>query len=313
MDFKSGTDMHLKLHDCDICPRECHADRFTSQLGYCRSDASFTISSICIHKGEEPVISGDMGICNIFFTHCNLQCIYCQNFQISDNTTPVSSAVMALEDVILRVSSILDSGINRVGFVSPSHFVPQMKIIIHTVESLGYKPVWVYNSNGYDKPETLRSLEGLIDVYLPDFKYMEAGLAGEYSDARDYPENASLALKEMFRQKGSVVHLDENNNALSGMIIRHLVLPGQIENSMKVLNFIAEELSPKLHISLMSQYFPTPKVSCHPLLKNTVTPEEYAVVVSRMEELDLHNGWVQELDSSSHYRPDFEQEQPFEE
>jgi putative pyruvate formate lyase activating enzyme len=220
---------------------------------------------------------------------------------------------MALEDVILRVSSILDSGINRVGFVSPSHFVPQMKIIIHTVESLGYKPVWVYNSNGYDKPETLRSLEGLIDVYLPDFKYMEAGLAGEYSDARDYPENASLALKEMFRQKGSVVHLDENNNALSGMIIRHLVLPGQIENSMKVLNFIAEELSPKLHISLMSQYFPTPKVSCHPLLKNTVTPEEYAVVVSRMEELDLHNGWVQELDSSSHYRPDFEQEQPFEE
>ena len=311
MDFKSFTDPLLKLNDCDICPRECHADRFTSQLGFCRSDASFTISSICIHKGEEPVISGDTGICNIFFTHCNLQCIYCQNFQISDNTTPVSSAVMALEDVILRVSSILDSGINRVGFVSPSHFVPQMKIIIHTVESLGYKPVWVYNSNGYDKPETLRSLEGLIDVYLPDFKYMEAGLAGEYSDARDYPENVSLALKEMFRQKGSVLHLDENNNALSGMIIRHLVLPGHIENSMKVLNFIAEELSPKLHISLMSQYFPTPKVSCHPLLKNTVNPEEYAVVVSGMEELDLHNGWVQDLDSSSHYRPDFEQEQPF--
>lgn len=311
MDLTSFPDpLHL-LHDCDLCPRNCHADRFTTSLGYCESDASFHISSICIHKGEEPVISGNKGICNIFFTHCNLQCIYCQNYQISDNTISAKSTAMDLEEVIRQITMILDSGINRVGFVSPSHFVPQMMILIHTVESLGYKPVWVYNSNGYDKPETLRSLEGLIDVYLPDFKYMDSNLAGEYSDAPDYPEMASLAIKEMFRQKGAVLHLDENDNALSGMIIRHLVLPGHTGNSLKVLNFIAGELSPKIHISLMSQYFPTPKVSCHPKLGNTVSAEEYAVIVAEMDRLSLDNGWIQELDSALHYRPDFDEAHPF--
>ena len=311
MDFASFLEPLQKLHDCNLCPRACHADRFTKELGYCESDASFNISSVCIHKGEEPAISGDKGICNIFFTHCNLQCIYCQNHQISNNSTPGESTTMALEEVIHQITTILDSGISRVGFVSPSHFLAQVRIIIDCVHSMGYKPVWVYNSNGYDKPESLKSLEGIIDVYLPDLKYMDAELANDYSDAPDYPKAASIALKEMFRQKGSILHLDENNCALSGMIIRHLVLPGQIENSKKVLNFIAEELSTKLNVSLMSQYFPTPKVSCHPKLKNHVLAREYEAVVAEMERLGMHNGWIQDLDSSGTYRPDFDEEYPF--
>jgi putative pyruvate formate lyase activating enzyme len=312
MDSTSFLEHLGKLHDCDLCPRECHADRFSDKLGYCESDASFNISSICIHHGEEPAISGDKGICNIFFTHCNLQCIYCQNYQISDNDISGNPTKMEIDEVIRQVTEILDSGIGKVGFVSPSHFIPQVKIIIRIIESLGYKPVWVFNTNGYDKPDTLRSLEGMIDVYLPDFKYMEPDLADEYSDAPDYPEVAAQALKEMFRQKGAELLLGKDGTAESGIIIRHLVLPGQLENSLKVLGFIAEELSPKLHISLMSQYYPTPRVSCHPKLKNTVSSEEYSSVVSELDRLGMYNGWIQELSSSSHYRPDFDASQPFE-
>jgi putative pyruvate formate lyase activating enzyme len=311
MDFTSFLSSLGVLHDCDLCPRECHVDRFTEKLGYCKSGASFNISSIFIHKGEEPAISGEEGICNIFFSHCNLQCIYCQNYQISDNRIPGISTIMKLEEVIGQVTAILDSGINRVGFVSPSHFIPQVKIIIQCIHSLGYKPVWVFNTNGYDKVSTLRSLEGLIDVYLPDLKYMERGLAGEYSDAPDYPEVATAALKEMFRQKGATLHFGDDGTATSGIIIRHLVLPGHKENSTKVLNFI-EELSPNLYISLMSQYYPTLKVSCHPKLNTTVSNEEYSQIVSELDRLEMYHGWVQDLTSATHYQPDFEKEQPFE-
>ena len=312
MDFTSFLSSLDILHDCDLCPRECHADRFTEKRGYCKSGASFNIASICIHKGEEPAICGKDGICNIFFSHCNLQCIYCQNYQISDNRIPVNSTLMNLDEVISQVTAILDTGINRVGFVSPSHFIPQVKIIIQCIHSLGYKPVWVFNTNGYDKVETLRSLEGLIDVYLPDLKYMEQYLADEYSDAPDYPEVATAALKEMFRQKGATLHIGKDGTAESGIIIRHLVLPGHKENSLKALNFIANELSPKLHISLMSQYYPTPAVSCHPKLNTTVSSEEYSLIVAELDRLEMYNGWVQELSSAKHYKPDFERENPFE-
>jgi putative pyruvate formate lyase activating enzyme len=311
MDFTSFLEPLGKLHDCDLCPHECHEDRFSDKLGTCKSGASFNISSIYIHMGEEPAINGENGICNIFFTHCNLQCIYCQNYQISDNRTSQKSTAMELDEVIRQVTEILDSGIRRVGFVSPSHFIPQVKIIIRCIQSLGYDPVWVFNTNGYDKPETLRSLEGMIDVYLPDFKYMDSALASEYSGVPDYPEMAKLALKEMFRQKGAILHTGKDGTAESGMIIRHLVLPGHTENSLKVLNFITEELSPDLHISLMSQYYPTTRVSGHPKLKNTVSSEEYALVVSEMDRLGMYNGWIQELSSASHYQPDFEKEHPF--
>jgi putative pyruvate formate lyase activating enzyme len=298
-----------ELSDCALCPRECHANRITGPLGWCRSGATFSISSICIHRGEEPVISGNDGICNIFFTNCNLQCVYCQNWQISDNRLDHSPDQMEFDEVIRQISNILDLGIKRVGFVSPSHFIPQVLAIIHAVESSGYDPVWVYNSNGYDKAETLRRLEGIIDVYLPDLKYMEPGIAKEWSQAEDYPEVATAALREMFRQKGSMLHLDEDGTAESGIIIRHL---GEPQNSKKVLQFIANELSPRLHVSLMSQYYPTPAVSCHPKLSRTVTRAQYRAVTDEMERLGLHNGWIQEHESHDFYRPDFEKEHPFE-
>jgi len=312
MDYSSFLSPLEELRDCTLCPRNCHADRFSSKPGYCKSGVSFNISSVCIHRGEEPVISGKDGICNIFFTNCNLQCIYCQNWQISANRKERNYNEMPLEMVIREITAILDGGINMIGFVSPSHLIPQMRIIINILDSLGYNPVKVYNTNGYDKPETLKSFEGIIDVFLTDFKYMDTLLAKEYSDAADYPQVAAKALKEMFRQKGAALHLSSDGKAESGIIIRHLVLPGQMENSRKVLRFIAEEISTKLHISLMSQYYPTPGVSCHPILKRPLKQDEYNAVVDEMNILGFSNGWIQELESKHNYQPDFQRKHPFE-
>jgi putative pyruvate formate lyase activating enzyme len=312
LNFDSFTGPLQELRDCALCPRNCHADRLSGPGGYCKSDASFNIASVCIHKGEEPAISGSTGICNIFFTNCNLQCIYCQNHQISGNQLRRHATDIPLEEVVMQVTRILDQGINRVGFVSPSHFIPQMKVIISIIRSMGYQPVWVYNSNGYDKAETLRTLEGVIDVYLPDLKYMQEDPARRYSGAGDYPLHAAKALKEMYRQKGAALILDEDQLAVSGIIVRHLVLPGHVSNSLAVLRFLAEDISPKIHVSLMAQYYPANKVKHHPILGHGITESEYRQVAEEMENLGIFNGWIQEFESSDFYRPDFDQSHPFE-
>ena len=301
----------LDLHECTCCPRECEADRGSARLGYCWSGTDIIVSSVCTHRGEEPVISGRHGICNIFFSHCNMQCVFCQNYQISRNHTngPWLTDTAA---VIAEIEAVLRAGATGVGFVSPSHFVPQMLEIINGLKARGYRQVYLYNSNGYDKVEVIRSLEGVIDVYLPDLKYLDEQLGREYSDTPGYPETATAAIKEMFRQKGSSILLDDQGVIESGLIIRHLVLPGQIENSRAVLRWIAGELSPSVHVSLMSQYHPTPAVRDHPQLGRTLRAEEYKKVVDEFERLGFYRGWVQELGSPHSYRPDFDNRHPFE-
>lgn len=302
----------MNLHDCTICPRECHADRFKGGTGYCRTDAGLNIASICIHRGEEPVIGGKDGICNIFFSGCNLRCIYCQNHEISQPCLHDRHFENDLEKALLQISGLLSQGINTVGFVSPSHMVPQMKEIILGLHSLGHKPVIVYNSNGYDKSETLRSLEGLVDVYLPDFKYVSSSPANEFSGASDYPVIAIDSLKEMYRQMGSTLHTDKNGIAERGLLIRHLVLPGHVEESKRVLETIAEELSPGVNVSLMSQYHPMHRAATFPPLDRSLYKAEYDEVVTYMNELGFRNGWLQEIESNDNYLPDFSKEHPFE-
>ena len=297
---------------CVQCPRNCGADKNSKESGYCRSDESFNISSICIHRGEEPVISGKIGICNVFFAHCNLQCIYCQNIQISKNRETFPSEAQSLDEVVQNIIHCLDSGCKAVGFVSPSHCITQMKSIISALHSKGYKPIIVYNSNGYDKVETLCEIEELIDVYLPDFKYLDSKIAGEYSDAPDYPEVATTAIREMFRQKGSTLRIDDDGQIESGLIIRHLILPGNLKNSLAVLNYIADYFSVSVAVSLMSQYYPIAAVKSYPVLNRKIMVEEYNEVVNEMEKLGFYKGWVQELDSSENYQPDFNNKHPFE-
>ncbi len=300
------------LRDCRLCPRNCGADRFSADLGYCNSDASFYISSICVHRGEEPPISGPHGICNVFFGHCNLQCVYCQNHQISNNCGPRAARRWSLREVLQEIVSCLDAGCEGVGFVSPSHVVPQVKVIVNALHELGLKPVIVYNTNGYDTLHTLRDIESLVDVYLPDFKYTDGELARKYSGAANYPGIAAKALKEMYRQKGSSLLLNERGVAERGILIRHLVLPGHVENSIGVLRFIAEEVSTSLHISLMSQYHPAFRALTMPPIHRPLYKEEYDAVVDAFYGLGLRNGYFQEMDSFENYRPDFDKGHPFE-
>lgn len=310
-EFYTSTEMKMLEH-CTICPRECRVNRFEGGVGYCGTDAGLNIASICIHRGEEPPISGPNGICNIFFAACNLQCIYCQNNDISRPGSGSGQKPVTLIETLDIIEGFLGQLIKGVGFVSPSHVVPQMKAIIRDIKARGLDPIIVYNSNGYDKPETLRSLEGLIDVYLPDYKYATNRLSGTYSDAYDYPAIALKALKEMYYQMGSALHLDEDGIAERGMLIRHLVLPGHAEESKKVLRMIAEELSPGVHLSLMSQYHPTFQVRDHPLIGRPLYRDEYRSVVEEMEKLGFRNGWVQDPDSNNNYLPDFSRKHPFE-
>jgi putative pyruvate formate lyase activating enzyme len=300
-----------ELRDCSICPRECHVDRASAKLGFCQSGVGFSVASIFPHKGEEPVISGANGICNIFFNHCNMLCVYCQNYEISRNRESVAEESQNVEGILERIEQVLDGGIRLVGFVSPSHFIPQMKVLIAALRELRPGLRFVFNNGGYDRVEVIRELEELVDVYLPDFKYYDESLARRYSQAPHYPEIAKGVLKEMFRQRGSNLWIGDDGVVESGLIIRHLVLPGEVENSKEILRFIAEELSPGVHVSLMSQYWPTPAVRDHAKLGRKVTPAEYEEVLAEFSRLGFYRGWVQELESPDHYRPQFSSDLPF--
>jgi len=301
-----------ELADCAFCPRDCHANRVNGEPGYCHTGAGFSVASIFAHRGEEPVLSGKHGICNIFFTGCNMQCAYCQNYQISRMQSEAGKSGTDLSEIVRQIETILNAGSRAVGFVSPSHVIPQVKIIIAALRKRGHNPVFVFNTNAYDKQGSIASLDGMIDVWLPDLKYMDEGLGRLYSDTSNYPEIATAAIKQMYDRVGYDLRLDDDGSIESGLVIRHLVLPGQVENSKAVLRWIAEELSPSVHISLMSQYHPIPLVAGHSELGRTLRAEEYAVVLEESERLGFDRGWIQKLDSSEYYRPDFNRPDPFE-
>ncbi len=299
------------LSSCTLCPRECRVDRFHSSSGVCGTDAGFHIASVCIHRGEEPAIMGEKGICNIFFTGCNLHCIYCQNHQISRARSSVKVAPVSLQAVLDRVEEALDQGVRAVGLVSPSHVVPQAVAIIRGLHSRGRKPVIVWNTNAYEKPETIRSLEGLVDVYLPDLKYISPNLSAMYSGMPDYPVYAKASIREMYRQKGSSLITGDDGQAESGLVIRHLVLPCQAEESIGVLKYIAEEISTGVSISLMAQYHPVGRATSIHGLNRTITDDEYGRVTDAFHKLGFRKGWIQEPGSPACFMPDFGREQPF--
>ena len=304
------SDFFYLLENCELCPRKCGANRLKGERGYCNSGAGFEISSICIHNGEEPPISGKLGICNIFFPHCNIQCVFCQNCQISDNKTFIKSP-LTLNNVVDQIISILNRGINILGFVSPTHYLPQVIAITEAVRKRGYEPVTLWNSNAYELPEILGLLDESIDVFMPDFKYSDNDLAERFSDATDYPGVAEKAIQKMIQMRGARLICDENGLAYRGMIIRHLVLPGHPGNSLSALRTIAENLSANIPVSLMSQYHPEHQAQKFPEIYRRVSGSEYKAVTDEYMLLEL-SGWFQEPESAEFYLPDFNKNHPFE-
>lgn len=319
------------MKPCNLCPRQCNVDR-SKTPGWCKLDDRIHISSIVIHRGEEPPISGEKGIVNVFFPSCNMQCIYCQNRDISCRVT--QGTVMSRDEVCDVIIDLLPLSENNLGFVSPTHCVLQMISIVEELGKRGHNPTIIYNTNGYDLPETIRSLEGMVDVWLPDFKYSDDSLAQELSQAPGYSQYALSALKAMVHQTGTTLQTDDRGIVRRGIIIRHLVLPGSIDNSIGVLKLIAENISPNLHISLMSQYYPPDKITDNrkskieylqaetsnrkskiadrKSLHRTITRGEYEAVLESFHALGFSRGWLQDFESHLSYRPDFSRDNPFE-
>lgn len=281
------------LTSCQLCPRQCRVNRLNGEKGFCQTDASLNVALVCNHKGEEPSLSGEKGICNVFFSHCNLQCTYCQNKQISNNRNEIKNSYSTFDNLILEIKKVLQQSENVLGFVSPSHSIPLMRAIIRTLHSQSIYPKIVYNTNAYDRVEILRDLEEFVDVYLPDYKYSDTLLAKELSRAENYPEIALKAIEEMYRQKGK-----------KGIIVRHLILPTQINNSKKAL-WNLSDISFNLNISLMSQYTPCEQYK-QKYLNQYLNEKEYQEVCDYFYEIGLSQGLFQELSSQNNLVPDFD-------
>ncbi len=278
---------------CVMCPRACGIDRHTA-AGECGEPYQPRIASANLHFGEEPPISGTKGSGTIFFSGCNLHCVFCQNFPISQlHRANRDLDAEGLAQTLLKLQA---RGAHNINLVTPSHYVFQFVEALRIAVAEGLTIPIVYNSSGYDSPPVVRSLEGIVDVWLPDSKYAADETAKRFSDAPNYVAVNRKALAEMFRQCGSAIDTDGDGIIRRGMIIRHLVLPGQVENSKQVLRWIAENLSPEVHLSLMSQYFPAHRVPLESRFADVnrkLAPDEYNEVVDYAQSLGMDNGWFQ--------------------
>ena len=304
------------LESCTICPKDCGNNRLKDEIAACYSGCLPIVSSYTAHFGEEPCLSGTNGAGNIFFGNCNLRCVYCQNFQISQTWKTQKKNEITHERLAEMMLELQSKGCHNIGFVSPTHFVPQMARGILLAAEKGLKLPIVYNTNTYDSVEVLKLLDGVVDVYLPDLKYAEDEAGFEFSKVREYPKHARAALKEMYRQMGDELIYDETGLLKRGLVIRLLVLPNDMANIEENLRWIKSELSPKTAISLMAQYYATNKATTDPryiLLSRRISEGEWLNAVSLLEELGFEEGFLQEYESASYYyRPDFEdKEKPF--
>ena len=301
------------LKDCSICPRKCRVDRFKGSLGFCRTGISPEVFSYMPHHGEEPPISGEKGSGTIFFYNCNMACVYCQNYKFSQDNSPSNSpdalgrgsgrrvayfkdkgrGEASFEDLAGIMLTLQQKGCHNINLVTPTHVMPQILKALDIAFERGLDLPIVYNTSGYELPEMISLLSGIVDVYLVDMRYSSSGLAVKYSNAPGYPKYNKLAVKEMFRQFPEA-HFDKDGIMQKGLIIRHLVLPNGLAGTCETMSFIAQELSADVYISLMSQYTPYYKASSFKELSRRITQAEYRQAKDIMDSCGLYNGWVQE-------------------
>lgn len=278
------------LESCVICPRKCKVKRRKGKKGFCKTASLPKVFSCTQHHGEEPPISGQNGSGTIFFSNCNMRCCYCQNFKFSQSGLGKEVEIEELVGYMLRLQKIKCHNIN---FVTPTHVMPQILKALNIAIQKGLKIPICYNTSGYELPEIIKLLDGIVDIYLPDMRYGDNESASKYSSAPDYPFYNMESIKEMHRQVGTA-QIDNNGIIKRGLIIRHLVLPNEISGTEKIMKFISEQISKETYISLMSQYFPCYKARDFKQLSRRITIEEYQTAQKIMHKYGLNNGWVQE-------------------
>ena len=295
--------MNKALSHCQVCPRNCGADRTAGQFGFCRAPYLPKVALVSRHDWEEPPISGTKGSGTVFFSHCNLGCVFCQNHDISQDGFGQEISIERLAEIFLEQQT---RGFHNVNLVSAAQFIPQVAKALKLAKEKGLSIPVVYNSNGYESITGLKMLEGLVDIYLPDFKYWNDDLGLEYSRCPHYRETAAAAILEMRKQVGPDI-LDGNGIMQKGIILRHLVLPGQYKDSMKILDWIKEDLGENTFVSLMSQYTPMYQAKEIKTLSRKLTTFEYDKVVDHFLKIGLKNGFMQKRSSAtSEYTPAFD-------
>lgn len=304
------------LARCTVCPLDCGNNRLNDELARCFSGRLPVVSSYTPHFGEEPALTGTRGAGNIFFGNCNLRCVYCQNYQISQTYKEQVKNEVTHERLASIMLELQERGCHNINFVSPTHFAPQMARALLLAAERGLRLPVVYNTNAYDSTEVLRLLDRVVDVYLPDLKYADSADGYTYSKVRDYTEHARRALTEMYRQTGPELVFDQDGLLRRGLVVRLLVLPNDLAGVRESLEWIRDSLSPRVAVSLMAQYYATNKAATderYTLLSRRITETEWLRAVSLLGELGMEEGWMQEYDGASHYyRPDFaDRDRPF--
>lgn len=293
------------MGECTLCPRNCHSDRINKKTGYCGMDNTVRVARAALHMWEEPCISGEKGSGAVFFTGCGLKCCFCQNREIAIGKSGLEISVDRLGEIFLELE---EKGAANINLVTGAHFVPQIISALELARKKGMSLPIIYNSSGYEKVETLKMLEGYVDVYLPDFKYMESDLAEKFSHAADYPQTAKKAIREMIRQTGPVI-INEDGYILRGTIVRHLTLPGHTKNSVSVLEYLYHEYGDNIFISIMNQYTPVFKQEKYTELNRKVTKREYEKVLDAAVKLGIVNGFMQEGETAKEsFIPSFDYE-----
>ena len=291
-----------ELSQCTICPHMCMINRNNGQIGRCKSTNNVKIALASLHYFEEPCISGTNGSGTVFFSNCNLSCVFCQNYKISQQGKGNEITIDELANIFIMQQ---EKKAHNINLVTPTMYVPQIIKAIKIAKRNGLKIPIIYNSNGYENVETIKLLNGYIDVYLPDLKYFDDSIAKKYSKINNYFENACKAIQEMYFQVG-LPKFNKDGLIEKGVIIRHLVLPNNLENSKKVLLWLKENMPKEVYVSLMAQYFPTYKAKDIPELNRKLTPEEFNEIKSYFDDLGFINGYFQELgEHEEEYVPEF--------
>ena len=288
---KRGFELYNRLSNCDICPRECKVNRIMGQKGVCGSDYRLFISSYHLHFGEEKIISGYSGSGTIFFTNCSLKCIFCQNYEISHLGEGYEIEIEQLAKIMLNLQNL---GAHNINLVTPTHYLPQILLSLSIAIQYGLKIPILYNTSGYEKVEILKYLDGIVDIYLPDAKYMDSEISLKYSKAKDYPEINLDALIEMKRQVKNY-EFDNRGVILRGVVVRHLILPNNIENSKKVLKKLYDIFGKDILISLMTQYYPCFKAIGDPQIGRRINKEEFDEILNYFRELGFDEFLVQNI------------------